>query len=236
MGRTFPRKRPLVWPIFHGSPDQVAEAMDRLVDERFSRVRRPLQIELRGPRAKQVPRVPPEAIPIRIARIRSASTVFPATPRDLREIMRRLPPWSINGLESIRLAIRQGKSWVVPAHQLGPGCWQPNIAGDYSPRSRIIRLYAFGHAGGPIPAPTRRRLKIEMLSTFVHEIAHHVDFMFRSGRSLRTDLRVSEAKLEAYARRMQGEWRSRIVVPYVRQLAHGSLTFVSTTESAGEDT
>lgn len=219
----------------HGSPEESAEAMERLMDI-FSQDRIRHRGSRQGPRAQDLPPVDPETIPIHFVGPVRSTFFFPATPDDLTEIMRRLPPLSINGLEGVHLVIKGSGSGSGRVFEILPGFIAPNRRGTYALQTRIIRLFPYARiaksgAGERLDRKSRlmvsrrRKLKIYMLSTFVHEVAHHVDWLMRAGRLSHVDMGTSRAKREAFAERMQDIWTRDLVVPYVGQLDEEHLDF-----------
>jgi len=131
-----------------------------------------------------------------------------ASERDLREVMRRLPPGTLDGLGSIQLH-RPMAHWGWSRLM---GVVASFVRGRYGERDRGIRLYAFEEAA-ELDADTACFLRISALGTFVHEVAHHFDFMFRTtGDRWRMD---DSEKTEAFAHARALAQLTELVVPYL---------------------
>jgi tetratricopeptide (TPR) repeat protein len=172
--------------------------------------------------------LPPEAIPIR-ARELGPYVHYPASPADLVGILRAMPPGTADGLRAIELDLAPMSSDDVdeePASstldpfigRLGresiPGVYSGRTLGIYKPADATIRLFGYVYD----PARQSRELidldlRLRMLGTFVHELAHHHDAMTRIARG--RWMALDEEKAEVYAEAMQYEWVRRIVAPYI---------------------
>jgi tetratricopeptide (TPR) repeat protein len=175
--------------------------------------------------------LPPEAIPIR-ARELGPYVHYPASPADLVGILRAMPPGTADGLRAIELDLapvspddvddadeEPEASKLDPfLGRLGqesiPGVYSGRTLGIYASANATIRL--FGYVYDPA-RPNRElidlHLRLRMLGTFVHELAHHHDAMTRIARG--RWMAIDEEKVEVYAEAMQYEWVRRIVAPYI---------------------
>lgn len=148
----------------------------------------------------------------------------PANEEDIRAILRRLPPGSLDGLQAVRLCVDHEEARREPRvldpftgrprREAIPGVFASSTQGDYDRHTGTIRLFAYlcdPAALGPF-APY---FKMATLRTLVHETAHHFDLTFRVGRS-RWDL-ADKKKKEAWAYRAEDAQTARIVLPYVRE-------------------
>jgi len=63
--------------------------------------------------------------------------------------------------------------------------------------------------------PTAAYFKLQVLSTFVHEVAHHFDHTRRTARG--RWLAWEREKLEGFAERRQHDWTQNYVVPYLEE-------------------
>lgn len=184
-----------------------------------------------------LPEALPDSIPITILD-QGPYIHYPATPQDILEVMRRLIPGAVSGLKSIELYLGremmeemeradEGDCASGPqcapdpyvsrlSHEYLPGVYRPRSLGVYHRRDASIQIAAYVYD----PAlPQRERgealLKCHMLSTLVHEIAHHCDATRRVARGRwRMDDRE---KGEAYAEQLQSDWAHHVVVPYVQE-------------------
>jgi tetratricopeptide (TPR) repeat protein len=148
--------------------------------------------------------------------------VHPADEDDIRAILRRLPPGSLDGLQAIRLCVdhkeARGEATVRDPytgrlrHEVIPGVYSSSTAGYYDRSIATIRL--FGCLCDPATlGPFALLLKMDALRTLVHEVAHHFDNTFRKKRN-RWDVRD---KNEMWAERIEGEQAAEIVAPYVAE-------------------
>jgi hypothetical protein len=146
----------------------------------------------------------------------------PASAEDLREILRRLPrrPEGLGRIELCLGGAGRGKRSEVdpytgsPGHELVPGVFAPEVRGHYRERSGALRLHAYVYAGEPAPF-IAMYLRLRVLVTFVHELAHHHDFAFRiQGDRWRMDDRK---KTESFARRLGFEYATSCVLPYLAE-------------------
>ena len=97
---------------------------------------------------------------------------------------------------------------MLPGYHLG---W---IWGRYdSPASRITLHAVVVDPAARNPMPTRAFFKLQVLSTFVHEVAHHFDYTRRIARG--RWLAADKEKVEHFAKQRQHEWTQCCVVPYL---------------------
>ena len=94
--------------------------------------------------------------------------------------------------------------------------FEAHILGQYLPARKKIRL-----AGVLYDSTLANRavwevyLRLHMLMTFVHEVAHHCDF---SGRIARGRWRCDDKeKIEAYAESMTHQWITSVIVPFIER-------------------
>lgn len=235
--------------------DELRSARLDAIGERI-RTKRRIKQAVRGERSPQVPAdlppVPPEAIPIEV--LDAGDRIhYPASADDLRGVMRRLPPGVIDGIAAIELglgiefneeslsaadrATADRDPWFGRAgYEILPGVHCGTLLGSYQPRRANVRLFAYVYEPDmPDRALWELFLKLQMLATFVHEVAHHDDHKrrIRRGRWRADDTR----KVEAFAESTAGDWIRGCVVPYLHDtypeavagfqawlLAHGGTT------------
>lgn len=157
---------------------------------------------------------------------------YPAGPEDIRALLNMMPSGVADGLSRIKLCLgkeRQKPSdepWVKDLETdpyLGrggfekiPGVFSGVCLGTYYLNDPEISLY--GYVFQP-DMPNRRMwelyLRLHMLMTFVHEIAHHFDFTSRiaKGRWRGDDYH----KAENYAEQIQYQWLCDYVIPYLQE-------------------
>jgi tetratricopeptide (TPR) repeat protein len=171
----------------------------------------------------------PDALAVRIVD-HGRSIHYPASEADVRAILHALPPGTADGLTEIELllgAFEQRESArerefadIVrdPTGRLAiehfPGVFGGICLGVYSPTRARIRLFAYVYDPElPDREAVEPYLKLRMLSTLVHEVAHHVHHRTRVARGRwRAD---DEEKDEAFAETREYAWIQEIVVPYV---------------------
>lgn len=173
----------------------------------------------------------PESIPIRV--VDAGECIhYPATPADILEVMRLLPPGLLSGISSIDLCLGDQKDThpVEPLPDGGerdpligrlsdevlPGVFAGRTLAMYSPDRARIRVFAYVYEPTiPHGAGWDLYLRLQMLSALVHEIAHHVDATMRVARGKWcADV---EDKNEIYARDRQYDWVRQYVVPYLER-------------------
>ncbi|MCX6595515.1 MAG: hypothetical protein NTV70_04015 [Acidobacteria bacterium] len=137
--------------------------------------------------------------------------LYPATPDDLEAIRKRLPAGVTDGLSGIVLGLgthaqrEDAHIWEPDpvtgrlGVELVQGLYSGWIFGTYESTTCRIDLFAFvAYPSKPSLMPTTAYLKLQCLSTFVHEIAHHVDHTERVARG--RWLANETEKLEDFAR------------------------------------
>jgi tetratricopeptide (TPR) repeat protein len=88
------------------------------------------------------------------------------------------------------------------------------VLGVYHGDTARIRLFAYVYDGRMPDRPIKELyLRLHMLATLMHELAHHYDYMARIARGRwRAD---SSTKKEIYAEKIEHGWVQRYVVPYL---------------------
>lgn len=166
-------------------------------------------------------------VPIRVMD-EGKPVVHPATAQDIEAVIERLPVGVLNGLSEIvlglgaqsQLELGDSSLWDPDpvlgrvGHELLPGVHAGWVYGTYSSWSCSIQLYGFVEDPSLVsPMPMSAFLKLHILSTFVHEVAHHLDY---TQRVARRRWRADETeKKEDFASERQWEWTLECVVPYL---------------------
>lgn len=157
---------------------------------------------------------------------------FPATVADIRAILQRLPSSATDGLSSIRLGLvkeemreyaRRGKYTRDPwlgrmSSEYLPGIYGGATWGTYNPVNGDITLHAFVYDAKALPMPRpicELYLRLQMLSTLVHEVAHHHDCTQRIARGRWMSDRKGND--ENYAEKTEYRWAHEIVLPYLAE-------------------
>ncbi len=168
-------------------------------------------------------------IPVRIVD-QGPNILHPATPEDLGAIGRRLPAGIMDGLSEIVLSLGEhcqvegehGDIWDPDpvtgrvGHEALPGFYKGWIWGTYQSSACRITLHAVvSDPAKPSPMPTTAYFKLQVLSTFVHEVAHHLDHTRRVARG--RWLAEEKEKVEHFALHREHEWTQACVVPYLEE-------------------
>lgn len=156
---------------------------------------------------------------------------YPASAEDVRSVMRLLPRGVLDGLKEIELSLGSdcqekdddGLYQDDPDPHTGrlgpeilPGVFTGRCQAVYTTGDHRIRLFAYVYD----PELRDREMwecyiRLHMLSTFVHEAAHHYDHTMRVARGRwRMD---DHPKAEGYAERLQYDWVRDHVVPCVEE-------------------
>jgi tetratricopeptide (TPR) repeat protein len=151
---------------------------------------------------------------------------------DVREIIKRLPAGVLDGIASIELCLgfdyqksdpdSESDSLIADpltgrlGSELIPGVFVGRYLGVYDTELAQISVFAYVFEPSvPYLEQLEILLRLEMLSTFVHEVAHHFDTTLRVGRGRwqhdNTD------KNEIYAQKAQFDWVPRIIIPYLEE-------------------
>lgn len=153
---------------------------------------------------------------------------YSASIDDIREVIKRLPAGLLDGITSIKLClgINQQRGLVEGSmepdpltgrsgYELLPGVYTGGCLGVYYRNRPQISIFA--HVFEP-SLPSRDVweiiLRLGMLSTFVHEAAHHFDATMRTGSRWRRD---NQNHVEIYAQRAQYDWVPKYVIPYLEE-------------------
>lgn len=185
-------------------------------------IKRQVRAQRRDPRRPQPPAPPPIVVLDEGPHVHHG-----ASADDLRAVIARLPAGLLDGVELIELSLglyASGRADAKPEQgdpltarrgsELLPGVWSGRILGRYHVHRRRIAVFSFV-VEAPVQAPWRVLLRLEALSTFVHEVAHHDDRVARVARGRwRAD---TEGAVESYAERREAQWVREVVVPWLEQ-------------------
>lgn len=154
-----------------------------------------------------------------------------ATPDDVREVLRRLPPGVLDGLGRVELQVgleynreyeRTDPGGAEPDPILGrpgwegfPGVWSGRVLGTYHAAGAVVRVNAHVYeATAPLREVWEILLRLDALSTLVHEVGHHYDHTMRVARG--RWLAHGEDPVEMYAEDRQHVWLQMAVLLYLR--------------------
>jgi tetratricopeptide (TPR) repeat protein len=157
---------------------------------------------------------------------------FPADKKDIRALLKEMPQGLTDGLQSISLCLgKQDQQRTVSSrdedcikdpytervsYEVFEKVFGPPILGTFFCYHSTIRLYAYVYD----PAIQNRDvidlyLKLHMLGTFVHELAHHYD---RAHRVAQDRWMMNHVlKSENYAEVMAHDWIKDYVIPYIEK-------------------
>jgi len=196
------------------------------------RIKRAVHRVRRSESAPDLPVLDPDALPIEVEDA-GPYAHWPASPEDIRAVLRRMPGGALDGLAGIFLDLglefmeedlgaeerreEERDPWLGRiGGEILPGIFVGHYLGRYQPRSGRIRLHACVY--DPESADWRQWecfLRLRMLATLMHELAHLEDFRVRRGRGRwRAD---DEDKNEAHADRRAAVWVRDVAVPWLRE-------------------
>ena len=148
---------------------------------------------------------------------------YPANETDLRNLMLRLPRGVLDGLNRIELRLEAnprnpGETPDPFVSRLGsevlPGVYSAKAIGTYYRLGGRIALSAYVYqADLPHRDVIELFLKLKMLSTFAHEVAHRFDCTQRRARG--RWLAENRERNEIYAEGFQQSWTHEHVLPYI---------------------
>jgi hypothetical protein len=205
--------------------ERVRAACERLVSKR--EIKR--SVRARRREAVEVTGTPVDALPVRV--MDEAPYVHHSvSPEDVREVLRRLPAGTVDGLAAVELSLGSAEQRTRPdaggapdpctgrwGHRFTEGIWAGRVLGCYRPRRSTIEVYAHVVAD-PDPREWpfwRWMLRFEALKTLVHEAAHHHDTACRVARG-RWHAAPGE-RAEVYARARAREWTRSVVLPFLAE-------------------
>ncbi len=153
-----------------------------------------------------------------------------ATAADVRGVIARLPPGAADGLGAIVLGRTRDVDdddddpdaggdrdpyTGAPGQLILPGVYAKRILGTYTPRRAEILLGAYVYDAATLAEARAKRLlmKLWALTTLVHELGHHHDYVARIARGR---WRADElAKVERYAEARSHADVATAVLPYL---------------------
>ncbi len=154
-----------------------------------------------------------------------------ASELDIRSVLTRLPPEATEGISLVRLELgleyMKGKKqahddvdpWFGrPSGKIFGEVYAGKILGTYYPESGSISLYGYAYDQEKLPLPKRLcelYLRLKVLATLVHEVAHHHDHQCRVNRGRWLADRTEN--VENYAEIMEHKWTQEVVVPYLEE-------------------
>jgi tetratricopeptide (TPR) repeat protein len=214
----------------YADAEERAAHLEQILEDLSTKRRIKGQVQAERRRGDEpLPPTAPETIPVQV-REQGEYVQYPASVEDIRAVMCRLPAGVLDGLHSVELCLgledqqRGPERWVEEPDvdpfvgRLGVECWpgvySGRVLGVCHRTPARIRLLAYLYDRDmPDRDLKELYLRLQMLSTFVHEVAHHYDFTVRvaRGRWLADDVE----KLEIYAENEQHEWVQACVIPYL---------------------
>ena len=213
-------------------PERKAEQMRQVQQGRATKRTIKAQVAEQRRTAPTAPPTNPDALPI-FVQDAGAFVHYPAGPEDLKAVMARLPRGVLDGVRSITLSLgadaQRDENGHVPdyldrdpftgraGYETLPGVFTGRVLGQHFSDSARIFVYAcvYDPANLPAGAGWESYLRLRMLSTFVHEVAHQFDASSRVARG-RWRMDAKETN-EIYAERWEHEWTQQVVVPYLEE-------------------
>ena len=172
-----------------------------------------------------------DTLPIEVEK-RSQYLHFPASEQDIRALLKRMPQGLIDGLDKITFTLGEFEQrspeepyYAEPekdpylgrlGHEVFGGIYRPSCLGTYFLNKNEIKLYGYVYDS----AIDHRGLwdlylRLHMLQTFIHELAHHYDF---TNRIARGKWRMDDVnKGEIYAETAAHDWTREYVIPYLQE-------------------
>jgi len=204
----------------HSTPSDLRDEEDL---ERKSLIKRLVAEERGRPRAP-TPTVASHAIPVSV-RDRGPYVHYPASPDDVRAVLSRLPAGIAQGIGGIEFAIDEAPTEFEATtdpfvgrlqNEFVPGIFGSAVLGRYRPNGSVLQLFGYAYdSSRPDCEIVELYLRLKMLSTFAHEVAHHDDFSARTGRR---QWRAEDSYgREVYAEAMEYAWTQDYVVPYLEE-------------------
>lgn len=160
--------------------------------------------------------VEPETLRIEV-RDEGEHVHYPLKAADVRAVLEVLPAGIAEGLSSVTFCL--GKAYMrtysqgadrdpytgrVGSESVMTGVFLPPVLGTYNYQTNRIFLYAYIYNFSlPLDLAVQAYLKLRMLTTFLHELAHHEDNRKRIARG--RWLGAYDTKAEDYAYRRQAE-------------------------------
>jgi len=164
--------------------------------------------------------------------VQSEYLYFPASEQDIRALLERMPQGLIDGLDKITLTLGKYEQkspeevfYAEPerdpylgrlGYEVFGNIYRPACLGTYFLNLNEIKLYGYIYD----PAIESRALwdlylRLHMLQTFVHELAHHYDF---TNRIARGKWRMDDVdKGEIYAETVAHDWTREYIIPYLQE-------------------
>ncbi|HLW01659.1 MAG TPA: hypothetical protein VKT82_23580 [Ktedonobacterales bacterium] len=160
---------------------------------------------------------------------------YPASVADVRAVMRSLPAGTLDGVGRIELCLGrqyQRKAFDDEEHpgtldesdpfvgrlgvEICPGVFAGRYLGTYFSQRATIRLYAYVYATSlPYREILEVYLGLRMLSTLLHEIAHHAQRAIRGHRGRWCIVPGEPSERDAEQREYR--WAQEVAAPYLEQ-------------------
>ncbi len=157
---------------------------------------------------------------------------YPVKEQDIRAILRQMPQGLTDGLSKITFCLGKHQQ-TLPEETLYAEpprdpffnrigypvfneIYRPRCLGAYFRARREIKIYGYVyHPSIKDKQFLEFYLRLHMLCTFIHELAHHFDFSQRvaRGRWCMDD----RNKVETYAENMAYEWTRDYLIPYIQK-------------------
>jgi hypothetical protein len=214
-----------------GEPPEVLRAEAAVLRDKH-RVKRAVRRQRREAERPVAAAIDLDLLPIRV-HDEGPHVHHAASPDDVRQVLRRLPPGTLDGLAAVNLKLgryeqlrraRRHPAGETPdpftgrlGYELEQGIWCGRVLGRYRPHVSTIEVYAHVVANrGDSDWPYWRwMLRFEALATLVHEAGHHHDHACRVARGRWRA--AAGLRAEAYANARAREWVLGVVAPYLEE-------------------
>ncbi|MEM6379708.1 MAG: hypothetical protein AAF705_16010, partial [Bacteroidota bacterium] len=205
-------------------------------------IKRQRKAERKAPTSNLLPPVDGASLPIMV-RDQNEYTHYPLTANDVQSVLDILPTNISNGLTSITFCL--GKEYMKEQSldnpnpildpytgRIGwegyiPGIFLPPVLGVYNYESNRIFIHAYVYDRHTLKNPSIVfYLKLQMLTTFLHELAHHEDNQNRIARG--RWLGNFDTKVEDYAYKRQETLVSKALMDVFQDRYEMELSNLST--------
>lgn len=206
---------------------QLNKIKDEIDSKRIIKKRKSQERKTKDKNVLQLEPSDPQGIPINVIEA-NEYIHYPTSKKDLIEVAKRLPVNALAGIKSITFCL--GKEYQEEEYDgfgeksydpyTGRMCsgdgpiYYPPILGVYRLSNNKVFIFAYVYDKKNLEIDIIKPfLRLKMMITFIHEIAHHDDNIRRNGRG--HYLELSTDKCEYYAELQEVRWAYDAVIPYL---------------------